>query len=127
MGQYQREFKIDKLSDSNYHVWRFKMLAMLEATELAELVGDGAAQLLQEGEHQAENIKKDKKTRAMINLNIADHLIPVVRDKATAKLAWDAIAARFQTAGLAQKLYLRRQFFAAKMAEGTLVMKHVDE
>src|SRR5277367_2103226 len=115
MGQSLRDIKIDKLTDSNYQVWRFKMQALLAASELSEFVEDGAAALLQEGDGRAENVKKDRKALASISLHLADHLISVVRDKATAKAAWDAIAARFRTAGLANELYLRRQFFTTIM------------
>src|SRR6185295_11023780 len=127
MGQSRESIKIEKLTDDNCTFWKFKMEQYLTASELADFIGENAANLIAEGaNNREENLKKDKKALALINLHISDHLISVVRSKVTAKLAWDALAARYQSAGLAKKLYLRRRFFTCQMRDGDSVMQHVD-
>ena len=110
--------------------WSFKMTAFLTSADLAEYIRDGAGALLNEdaqvNPHFADNKKKDAKALAATQLSISDNLISVVQDKTTAKAAWDALCARFRSAGLAQELYVRRQFYRTTMAEGESVMQHVE-
>src|SRR5579862_6119661 len=127
MGQSTRDVKLEKLTDSNYPAWAFKMENFLAAHDLEEFIGENAALLIaNENERVADNKKKDRKALAFINLHISDSLIASVRGKATAKAAWDALKTRFQTAGLAKEVYIRSRFFDCKMREGSSVIEHVD-
>src|SRR4051794_22149445 len=123
-----KDIKVEKLTDGNYRTWSFKMQAVLAAAELLDYIGEGAVALLaQDAQDRAAHVKQDRKALAAIQLHISDHLIPAVQDKLTARAAWTALVARYQTAGLAKELYLRRKFFTARMPDGASVVQHIDE
>ena len=45
MGQSRESIKIEKLTDDNYTFWKFKMEQYLTASELADFIGENAANL----------------------------------------------------------------------------------
>ncbi len=75
-------FKIEKLSDSNYHVWKQKILHLLALKDLEYLIEDDppadAADL-------STWAKRDKKAQAVIGLSLSDQLLENLRDVASAK------------------------------------------
>jgi hypothetical protein len=83
-----KDLKMDKLSEGNYQMWRFKVLSFLEDKDLDGLV-------TQEAQEDDEWKRKDKKARAIIKLTLSDDVIPFVVNAATTKVVWDELDARF--------------------------------
>ena len=67
---------------------------------------------------QASFKRKSRKALAIICLALEDWQLPLVRSASGAHDAWSRLESHFEKKSLANKLFLRRRFFTAKMDEG---------
>ena len=102
-------FKIEKLSESNFHVWKQKVELVLAFRELDDHISDSVSAPQTDPEH-AVWVKADAKARAVIGLTLSDEHLEHVRDCETAGAMWSAIRDLFQRKTLLNKLACRRRF-----------------
>jgi hypothetical protein len=115
-----KEIKIEKLTENNFHIWKFKIKSLLEDKDLD-------AFLTSNPEDNDEWRKKDKKTRAIIRLTVENEIIPFISQAATTKNTWDILEQRFnQNSGL-NKFYLRRKLYSMKKADGESINAYISK
>ena len=117
-------FKIEKLSESNYHVWKQKVELILAFRELDDHISDSASPPSVDPEHDSW-IRADAKARAVIGLTLSDEHLEHVRDCETAAAMWSVITDLFQRKTLLNKLACRRRFYSAKMAASEKAMAFI--
>ena len=71
--------------------------------------------------------RKSRKALAIICLAMEDSQLPLVRSASGAHDAWSRLEGHFEKKSLANKLYLRRRFFTAKMDDGDDVLQHINK
>ena len=80
--------KIDKLTDSNYHAWKQKIVLLLSLKDLDEFIEENPPTDTTE---LAKWNRKDRKARAIIGLSLSDEHLEHVCDVETAKEIWTVI------------------------------------
>jgi len=115
---------VEKLvGENNFHDRKFKIEMLLTAPELWEVV---KSEPTEEEKGKPEWKKKDDKARATICLRVTNNLLNIVRAEKTAWATWKALLQRFEHKGLANVLFLRREIFTARMAEGEPMVEYID-
>ena len=109
-------FKIEKLSESNFHVWKQKVELILAFRELEDHISDSVSSPPPNDLAYDSWVKADAKARAVIGLTLSDEHLEHVRDCDTAVSMWSTIVDLFQRKTLLNKLACRRRFYSAKMA-----------
>ncbi|KAH9192609.1 hypothetical protein AeNC1_005421 [Aphanomyces euteiches] len=120
--------KINKFDGDNFHLWKFKMMMVLGEKDLWDIVsglenweiqGDAAA--------QARYTKRQKKAFAVVRLSLENSQLSMVRSCKTAAEARKRLEDHYEKKSLANKLYLRKNFFSCEMVEGSDMLKHINE
>ncbi|KAL0116419.1 hypothetical protein PUN28_009806 [Cardiocondyla obscurior] len=97
---------IDKLTETNYELWKIQMKSVLvfndlwKYTEGTEIKPTADAQ---------DWIRKDSKALALINLSITHSQLNHVKKATTSKEAWDGLKAVFESRGPVRKAALYKQ------------------
>lgn len=103
---------IEKLTETNYELWKVQMKSVLvfndlwkyaEGTETKPLADTETKPLAQEW------IRKDSKALALINLSITHSQLNHVKKAVTSKEAWDGLKAVFESRGPVRKAALYKQ------------------
>ncbi len=90
----EKQLKIEKLSDNNYQLWQFKILALLQEKDLDSVLED-------DPNEDQDWLRKDKKTRAILRLAVEDDIIPHICSAKTSKETWTILSDMFnQKSGL---------------------------
>ena len=71
--------------------------------------------------------KRARKTYTTICLSLGDNQLSLVRSAQTAREAWQKLESHYETKSLANKLFLRKQYFSATMSEGETMMEHINK
>ncbi|KAF0730464.1 hypothetical protein Ae201684P_021936 [Aphanomyces euteiches] len=120
--------KINKFDGDNFHLWKFKIMMVLGEKDLWDIVsglenwenqGDAAA--------QARYTKRQKKAFAVVRLSLENSQLSMVRSCKTAAEAWKRLEDHYEKKSLANKLYLRKNFFSCEMVEGSDMLKYINE
>lgn len=109
-------FKIDKLSESNFHVWKQKIQLILVFKELDTHIED-FSETRSESMGAATWTMDDAKAKALIGLTLGDDRLEHVRDCKTAREMWFTILDLFQRKTLSNKLTTHRRFYSTKMED----------
>ena len=119
---------INKFGGMNFHTWKFKMQMVLEERDLWE-VTSGEIKMEQQTSALDQTMFKRKswKALAMICLAMEDSQLPLVRSASGPLDAWSRLEGHSEKKSLANKLFLRRRFFTAKMEEGDDVLAHINK
>jgi len=120
------KWSIDKLGSHNYSTWKFKLKHLLIAKELFGYV-DGTIEQPDEGAAaaaKADYAKKSSKAFSSIVLAVGDELLYLITDCTTGKAAWDKLQGHFERDSLANKLFLKKQYFRTVMKDGTPMELH---
>jgi len=104
--------RIEKLTDSNFHAWKQKIVLILALKDLDEFIEEDPPT---DEKELAVWMKSDRKARAVIGLSLSDEHLEHVRDVETAKEMWMAIMNVFERHTLLNKLSARRKFYTVKM------------
>lgn len=115
-------FKIEKLGESNYHVWKRKVELLLAFRELEDHISE--CELPADPDALAAWQKKDAKARAVIGLTLNDEHLEHVRGIQSALEMWKAIVNIFQRRTLLNRLTARRRFYSAKMDGSERVLSY---
>lgn len=116
--------KIDKLTDTNFYVWKQKIQLLLALRDLDEYIDcDTPAET---SENYKSWLRADSKARAIISLSLSDDHLEHVRDCTTAKQTWLAILNVFERHTLLNKLAARRDFYTVQMHTSESVLQFVN-
>ena len=117
---------LDKLDGSNWATWNFQMRHLLLAKGLWGII-DGTEVLADDAspQVQAEFEKKSQRAFSTIVLAICTSQIYRVTSCEKPKEAWGALRNHFERDTLANKLFLKKQYFRAEMSDGTLIEGHL--
>ena len=126
MATTDEKWVIDKLDDSNWTTWKFQMKHLLLAKGVWEVV-DGTEELAEDATAaaRAEFLKKSQKAFSSIVLAIKTSQLYLVTSYEQPREAWDALRNHFERDTLANKLFLKKQYFRMEMKEGTSIEKHL--
>jgi hypothetical protein len=109
--------KLEKLTWSNYHLWKLKLEAVLEAKDIANYIENLPADEAQ--------VKNDKKARAILRLSISDDVLPTIADCKTTKETWDSLAAHFNNTSGANQYFLLRRFYAIRKSKSESMASYI--
>ena len=121
---------IEKFDGKNFHLWKFKMQMILEDKDLWSIVCGEEVEPADDGPAAASIPKSRKRARkayATICLSLGDNQLSLVRSAQTAREAWQKLESHYETKSLANKLFLRKQYFSATMSEGDTMMEHINK
>ena len=112
---------MEKLSDSNYHVWKEHIESVLCLKDLDIYIEEdppvveGAPDVVQARSELAIWRRGDRKAKAIIRLALSDAHVEHTRDIETAKEVWASICIFFERHSLLNKLAARRNYYTATM------------
>ena len=117
---------IDKLDGKNWSTWKFQMKHLLLAKGLWGLV-DGSETLAEDANAaaRAEFQKRSQRTFSTIVLAIGTSQLYLVTSCEQPRKAWEELRNHFERDTLANKLFLKKQYFRLEMKEGTSIEKHL--
>ena len=113
---------IDRLNDSNFHVWKYQIELLLGDKGLTSHITEDASQAKASASSSSDSdsakwFQNDAKAKAVIGLTLSrDHMEHVTSCK-TARSMWTTIMDLFQRKTLLNQLTSRRRFYSAKMGE----------
>ena len=117
-------FKVVKLNDDNFHVWKQRIELVLAYRELDDHITDDPPH---ESDHHFKAWKRsDSRARAVIGLSLSDEHLEHVRDVPTAKAMWQAILNVFERHSLLNKLAARRNFYTVTMKNDEKVLSFIN-
>ena len=124
----EEKWSIDKLDGANWPTWKFQMRHLLLAKGLWEYV-DGTATLADEANEQAQADFRQKSQKAFstIVLAISTSQLYLVTSCEGPHDAWEALRTNFERDSLANKLFLKKQYFRTQMKDGTSIEKHLKD
>ena len=122
----EEKWSVDKLDSTNWMTWKFQVRHLLLAKGLWGFV-DGSEVLPENPSAQvrAEFEKKSQKAFSNIALAISTPQLYLITSFEKPKDAWDALRNHFERQTLANKLFLKKQYFRSEMKEGTSVEEHL--
>ncbi len=124
----EEKWSVEKLEGTNWMTWKFQLRHFLMAKGLWNYV-DGTAVLA--GEATAEIREKFKseqqKAFSIIVMSVSSSLLYLITSCELPKDAWDTLKKHFERDTLANKLYLKKQYFRKEMCEGTQINAHLKE
>ncbi len=130
-GSADEKWSIDKLDGTNWTTWKFQMRHLLLAKGLwghvdgTEVLGEDAGDCA-----QTEFRQKSQKAFSTIVMAIGTPQLYLVTSCEQPKEAWDTLRNHFERETLANKLFLKKQYFRTEMKEGTSMevhLKHMKE
>ena len=122
----EEKWSIDKLNGSNWNTWKFQMKHLLLAKGLWGLV-DGSEVLADDATTTVQALFRSRLQKAFstIALAIDSAQLYLITSSEEPKQAWDALRKHFERETLANKLFLKKQYFRSEMKEGTSVEQHL--
>lgn len=117
-------FKIEKLGDNNFHVWKQKVELVLAFRELDDVITDEGPPT--EVDKLEKWKKRDAKAKAVIGLTLSDDHLDHVRGVSTAAEMWNAITNVFQRRTLMNIVRARRDFYSAQMGDDERVLVYIN-
>ena len=112
MAVSDEKWSIEKLDGSNWQTWKFQLYHLLEGKNLWRHV-EGTAVLAGEADDQAREEFEQKSKRAFSTLvmMIAPSQLYLITSCTTPSQAWSALKKHFERESLANKLFLKKQYF----------------
>ena len=123
MDESTTSVKIEKLNDTNFHIWKQKIQLQLALRDLDQYIDSTPPT---EEKELATWTRGDRKAKAIIGLSLSDEHLNHVRDVSSAKEMWTAIRNLFERHTLLNKLAARRRFYTATMQEGEKVLTFIN-
>ena len=122
----EEKWSVDKLDGANWLTWKFQMRHLLLAKGLWGFV-DGTEELAEDASASAREEFKKKEQRAFstIALAVCTSQLYLITSCEKPKDVWDALRNNFERHTLANKLFLKKQYFRNEMKEGTSIETHL--
>ena len=118
--------RIDKLTDSNFYVWKQKIQLLLALRDVDQYIIEGRVPSDENPDERRKWIRGDSKAKALIGLSLSDEHLEHVRDAETAREMWESILNVFERHTLLNKLAARREFYTVKMFQGEKVLAYIN-
>lgn len=134
VGMADYKAKIEKLNNSNYTNWRFKVELMLKKENLWRVITDSEPVLPENSDATATAAhatqlaswtRADEQAFSIIGLSIDDDQIAHIRNETTAVGAWNQLRQYHERATLSNKVHLMREICSLKMRENGNVVDHI--
>ena len=113
-------FEIDKLNDTNYSSWEFKVRALIQRDNLLTMIDDEPPAVKDENW-----LKNDGKVRSIILFSITDAQIMHCRQASTSYDTWKALRDFHQKSSLFTKVILLKKICKATYVESTPMSEHI--
>ena len=112
------KWTIDKLDGSNWITWKFQLKHLLLAKGLWKYV-DGSAVLADDAtaEQRAKHRSESQKAFSVIAMSVSTSQLYLITSCEEPKEAWNALKKHFERETLANKLFLKKQYFRKEMKE----------
>ena len=122
----EEKWSVDKLDSKNWMTWKFQIRHLLLGKGLWGFV-DGTEELPEDPSAQIREEFKKKEQRAFstIALAVCTTQLYLITSCEKPKDAWDALRNNFEHKTLANKLFLKKQYFRNEMKEGTSIETHL--
>ena len=122
------KWSIEKLDGSNWITWKFQLRHLLMAKGLWKFV-DGSAVLAEDPtrEEREKFQAEQQKAFSTIVMSVSPSLLYLITSCELPKNAWDILKRHFERDTLANKLFLKKQYFRKEMCEGTQINVHLRE
>ena len=122
------KWTIDKFDNSNWITWKFQLKHPLLAKGLWKFV-DGSAVLAGNAtaEQRAKHQSESQKAFSAIAMSVSTSQLYLITSCEEPKKAWDALKKHFEREALANKLFLKKQYFRKEMNEGNSIDVHLKE
>ncbi len=116
MSSFQMEsLKVmKKFDDGNFHLWKFKMCMMFSKHGLWKFV-DGSAIIHDDEDEMVDYKEKATKAFALLCEHHMDAQLAHIQDSKNVKSAWETLCGVHETRTIANKLFIKRNFFTIKM------------
>lgn len=115
-------FQVEKLTNSNFTSWKFKIENVLKSRKLWKFV-DGSVV----GPLDGKNQELDQDAFSQIALTVSDGVIGHIRKAKTAREAWLKICSVFEKKGLSSQIFLRRKLINVKLDETQSMQTHINK
>ena len=127
MATSDDRWTVNKLSSDNYAVWKFQMKHLLITKGLYTIVdgSEAAPATSAEAGVKAEYQGRAQRALSILALSVSDELVYLISDAQSAKSVWDKLASHFERNTVANKLFLKKQYFRTIMDEGTVMSQHI--
>ena len=126
MAGLDEKWSAEKLDGSNWTTSKFQMKHLLLAKGLWQVV-EGTEVQPKEAQAAAEFQKKSEKALATIVLGISTSKLYLTTSCECPKNAWNVLKQHFERDSLANKLFLKKQYFRMEMRERTLIEDHLKQ
>ena len=111
-----------KLTNGNYHVWKFNIELLLLERELWDVVVDAVP-----AAPDAKWLTRDGKARAVIGLAVEESQKVLIKQLQTAKQYWDTLKKHHEKSNMTNKVSLLRQMSSMRLAHGKTMEDHINE
>lgn len=115
---------IEKLTESNYELWKIQMKSVLVFNEMWQYVDGTEVKPLANAQ---EWIKKDSKALALINLSITHGQLNHVKKAVTSKGAWDGLKAIYESRGPVRKAALYKQLLRMEKKPNIAMTQYITD
>ncbi|KAL0270911.1 UNVERIFIED_CONTAM: hypothetical protein PYX00_008181 [Menopon gallinae] len=115
---------IERLSESNYEIWKTQMKSLLVINDLWSCV-DGTEP---KPEKDCDKwLRRDGKALAMINLNVSPSQLNHIANAETSKEAWDLLKNTYASTGPVRKFILYRQLLRMQKESHVSISEYINE
>ena len=114
--------RFPKLTNNNYHVWKFNMELLL----LERVLWNVVAGVVPE-ERDAKWLAQDGKARAAIGLAVEESQKILIKHLKTAKEYWDTLKKHHEKANITNKVSLLRLMSSKRLVAGQSMENHITE
>ena len=119
------KFEVEKFDGKiNFLLWKMRVTSLL--------VNEGSYQALQGIRKKPSTMDEDDwkeidgKAKATIILCLSDEVLYNVLNEDTAAGMWNRLESLYMTKSLSNKLYVKKQLYCLRMAEGTPILQHLN-
>ena len=113
--------KIEKLNDSNFHIWKVKIQIVLSIRELEKNL-EAKSTPAQTAPNYRDWWRSDAKARAFIGLSLSNNHLEQVQHSKSAKEMWKSVCDIYEKHTLLNQLTARRRFYTAAMKESDKIL-----
>lgn len=122
---------IEKLNNSNYYTWKYKIRLLLIKEDVWECITENAPDYVEDSRVANRAIqrwtKKDQKAQAIIGLNVEDAQLVYIRGKDTAAEIWNALKFVHEKDTLTNRVSIYKKIAMLKMKESDKIENHLNE
>ena len=128
LKKMEEKWSVEKLDGSNWITWKFQVRHLMMAKGLWKFVDESTVLAGDASEEVREKFKAEQqKAFSTIVMSLSSSLLYLITSCELPKDAWDTLKKHFERDTLANKLFLKKQYFRKEMSEGTPINVHLKE